>query len=99
MDQTDQANGLNRPNRLNKPNRQKMAPESIENRNELINILVSRVAENAPIKEHIRVYCEALTANLKELDDGELIQGILNAGYLDIMERFNLGEIALETDL
>jgi hypothetical protein len=23
----------------------------------------------------------------------------LNAGYLDIMERFNLGEIALEADL
>lgn len=76
-----------------------MAPESIENRNELIDILVSRVAENAPVKELIRVYSEALTANLKELDDGELIQGILNAGYLDIMERFNLGEIALETDL
>jgi hypothetical protein len=76
-----------------------MAPESIENRNELIDILVSRVAENAPVKELIRVYCEALTANLKELEDGDLIQGILNAGYLDIMERFNLGEIALETDL
>lgn len=76
-----------------------MAPKSIENRNELIDILVSRVAENAPVKEHIRVYCEALTSNLKELDDGDLIQGILKAGYLDIMERFNLGEIALETDL
>jgi len=76
-----------------------MASKSIENRNELIDILVSRIAENAPVKELIRVYCEAWTANLKELDDGDLIQGILNAGYLDIMERFNLGEIALETDL
>ena len=72
---------------------------AIENRVELINVLVSRVAENASVKELIRVYCEALTANLRELEDGDLIQCILNAGYLDIMEKFDLGEIALETDL
>jgi hypothetical protein len=72
---------------------------AIENRDQLINTLVSRIAENVPIKEIIRVYCEALTTSIKEMDDGDLIQNILNAGYLDVMEEFDLGEVAVNTEL
>lgn len=77
---------------------EQISETAIENKEQLISDLVSRVAENAPVKELIRVYCEALAANLRDLNDSDLIHGILNAGYVDIMETYNLGEIAIDLD-
>jgi hypothetical protein len=60
----------------------------IENREELTAALVSRVIENAPIRELIRVYGEAVTAAINDLTEEDLIQSIASAGYIDITEKY-----------
>jgi hypothetical protein len=63
---------------------------AIENREVVVNTLTSRVIENAPLRELIRVYSEAVQAALKNLDDDDLIRSIAQAGYTDILEAFSL---------
>jgi hypothetical protein len=67
-----------------------MSDYSIENRQEVTNVLVSRVIENAPLRELIRVYSEAVNAAIANLSDDDVIRSIAQAGYVDILETYNL---------
>jgi hypothetical protein len=62
----------------------------MENRTEVVNVLTSRVIENAPLRELIRVYSEAVQAAIANLSDDDVIRSIAAAGYADILEAFNL---------
>jgi hypothetical protein len=62
----------------------------MENRETVVNTLTSRVIENAPLRELIRVYSEAVQAAIAQLSDDELIKSIATAGYTDILEAFEL---------
>lgn len=62
----------------------------MENRSEIVNVLTSRVIENAPLRELIRVYSEAVQAAIGNLSDDDVIRSISAAGYTDILEAFNL---------
>jgi hypothetical protein len=69
---------------------------NIENREVVVNTLTSRVIENAPLRELIRVYSEAVQAAVGQLSDDDLIRSISQAGYTDIIEAFNLEVPAAE---
>ena len=60
------------------------------NRTEVVNILTSRVIENAPLREIIRVYSEAVQSAIANLSDDDVIRSISAAGYTDILETFEL---------
>jgi hypothetical protein len=62
----------------------------MENRTEVVNVLTSRVIENAPLRELIRVYSEAVQAAIANLSDDDVIRSIAAAGYTDILESFSL---------
>ena len=62
----------------------------MENRTEVVNVLTSRVIENAPLRELIRVYSEAVGAAIANLSDADVVRSIAQAGYNDILEAFNL---------
>jgi hypothetical protein len=62
----------------------------MENRTEVVNVLLSRVVENAPTRELLRVYSEAVSAAIANLSDDDVIRSINAAGYTDILEAFNL---------
>ena len=61
-----------------------------DNRTEIVNVLTSRVIENAPLRELIRVYSEAVQAAIGNLSDDDVIRSIAQAGYTDILEAFEL---------
>jgi hypothetical protein len=67
-----------------------MSDYTIENRETVVNTLTSRVIENAPLRELIRVYSEAVSAAVAQLSDADVIRSISAAGYTDILEAFNL---------
>jgi 20S proteasome alpha/beta subunit len=67
-----------------------MSDYAIENRQEVTNVLVSRVIENAPLRELIRVYSEAVNAAIANLSDADVVRSIQAAGYTDILETYNL---------
>jgi len=67
-----------------------MSDYKIENREEVTNVLQSRVVENAPLREIIRVYAEAVNAAVGQLSDADLVRSIVAAGYTDILEAFEL---------
>jgi len=60
------------------------------NREEVVNVLTSRVIENAPLRELIRVYSEAVQSAIGNLSDDDVIRSIAQAGYTDILEAFSL---------
>jgi hypothetical protein len=62
----------------------------MENRTDIVNVLTSRVIENAPLRELIRVYSEAVQAAIAGLSDDDVIRSIAAAGYNDILEAFSL---------
>ncbi len=62
----------------------------MENRQEVVNVLTSRVIENAPLRELIRVYSEAVKSAIDNLSDADVIRSIAAAGYTDILEAFSL---------
>jgi hypothetical protein len=63
---------------------------TIENREQLEALLISRVIENAPLREVIRVYSEAVKNALSQLDDDQLIESVKNAEYTDLLEAFQI---------
>ena len=63
---------------------------AIENRETVVNTLTSRVIENAPLRELIRVYSEAVQAAIGQLSDDDVVRSIAAAGYTDILEAFSL---------
>jgi hypothetical protein len=67
-----------------------MSEYAIENRQEVVNVLTSRVIENAPLRELIRVYSEAVGAAIANLSDADVVRSIAAAGYQDILDAFNL---------
>lgn len=64
-----------------------MTPEL---REVFINALIARVVENAPLREMIRVYSEAVNAAVQPLEDEALLVSAINAGYADLLEQFNI---------
>jgi hypothetical protein len=60
------------------------------NREEVVNALTSRVIENAPLRELIRVYSEAVQSAIANLSDDDVIRSIAQAGYVDLLEAFSL---------
>lgn len=62
----------------------------LTNRTEIVNVLTSRVIENAPLREIIRVYSEAVQAAVANLSDDDVVRSIAAAGYVDILEAFEL---------
>lgn len=66
------------------------------NRTEVVNVLTSRVIENAPLREIIRVYSEAVQSAIANLSDDDVIRSIAAAGYTDILEAFELEVPAAE---
>jgi len=67
-----------------------MSDYSLENREQVTNTLVSRVIENAPLRELIRVYSEAVQSAISNLSDADVVRSIAAAGYTDIIEAFTL---------
>jgi len=61
-----------------------------DNRETIVNTLTSRVIENAPLRELIRVYSEAVQAAIAQLSDDDVVRSIASAGYTDILEAFEL---------
>lgn len=67
-----------------------MSDYTIENRNEVVQVLTARVIENAPCRELLRVYSEAVNAAIAGLSDADVVRSINQAGYTDILEAFNI---------
>jgi hypothetical protein len=67
-----------------------MSDYTISNRETVVNTLTSRVIENAPLRELIRVYSEAVGAAIAQLSDADVVRSIIAAGYQDIVEAFEL---------
>lgn len=67
-----------------------MSDYTLENRQDVVNTLTSRVIENAPLRELIRVYSEAVQTAIGQLSDADVARSIQAAGYADILESFNL---------
>ncbi len=67
-----------------------MSDYTISNRETVVNTLTSRVIENAPLRELIRVYSEAVQAAITNLSDEDVVRSISAAGYTDILEAFEL---------
>ena len=73
-----------------------MSDYTLENREQVVNTLTSRVIENAPLRELIRVYSEAVQSAIGQLSDTDVVRSIAAAGYTDIIEAFNLEVPAAE---
>ena len=73
-----------------------MSDYILENRETVVNTLTSRVIENAPLRELIRVYSEAVQAAIGQLSDADVVRSIAAAGYTDIIEAFTLEVPAAE---
>ena len=67
-----------------------MSDYVIEDREQVVNTLTSRVIENAPLRELIRVYSEAVQSAIGQLSDADVVRSITAAGYTDILEAFSL---------
>ena len=73
-----------------------MSDYTLENREQVVNTLTSRVIENAPLRELIRVYSEAVQSAIGQLSDADVVRSIAAAGYTDIIEAFTLEVPAAE---
>jgi hypothetical protein len=60
-----------------------------ETRESLTNEVISRVLNNAPITEVLRVYSLSVQSGLESLSEGDLLESILKAGYTDILEKYS----------
>lgn len=58
----------------------------IRNKDQLVKSLISRVVENSPVREVLRVYAEAVEATINGMEDNNLAQSIISAGYTDLVE-------------
>lgn len=60
----------------------------IKNKEALLGEAVSRVLNNAPVSELLRVYSLALHAELERMSEEELLGSLENAGYQDLIEKY-----------
>ena len=67
-----------------------MSDYTISNREEVVRLLTEQVISNAPIRELLRVYQEAVTAAIAGLSDADVVRSIAAAGYTSILESFEL---------
>ena len=67
-----------------------MSDYEMSNREQVVNTLQSRVVENAPLREIIRVYAEAVSSAVSQLSNADVVRSIVAAGYTDIIEAFTL---------
>jgi predicted HTH transcriptional regulator len=67
-----------------------MSDFTLENREEVVRVLTERVISNAPVRELLRVYSEAVTAAIANLSDADVARSIGSAGYQDILEAFSI---------
>ena len=67
-----------------------MSDYTLSQRETVVNTLTSKVIENAPLRELIRVYSEAVQAAISNLSDADVVRSIEAAGYTDILEAFSL---------
>jgi predicted HTH transcriptional regulator len=67
-----------------------MSDYTIENREVVVQTLTERVISNAPLRELLRVYSEAVQAAIANLSDADVVRSIIAAGYEDIVEAFSL---------
>jgi hypothetical protein len=75
-----------------------MSDYTLAQRETVVNTLTSRVIENAPLRELIRVYSEAVQAAISNLSDSDVVKSIAAAGYTDILEAFELEVPAPEAE-
>ena len=73
-----------------------MSNYELSNRETVVNTLTSRVIENAPLRELIRVYSEAVQSAISNLSDADVARSIQAAGYTDILEAFTIEVPAAE---
>ena len=67
-----------------------MSDYTIQNREAVVQTLTERVISNAPLRELLRVYSEAVQAAIANLSDADVVRSIIAAGYQDIVEAFEL---------
>lgn len=67
-----------------------MSNYTLENREEVVRVLTEHVISNAPVRELLRVYSEAVTAAIANLSDADVARSIASAGYQDILEAFSI---------
>lgn len=67
-------------------------------REHLVNEVISRVINTAPINEVIRVYSLSVQKSLEVLSDQDLLEEVLKAGYTDILEKYSNLEEFIEGD-
>jgi hypothetical protein len=67
-----------------------MSDYTLENREEVVRVLTEHVISNAPVRELLRVYSEAVGAAIANLSDADVARSIAAAGYQDILEAFNI---------
>lgn len=70
---------------------------ALENRETVQGVLVAKVIEDAPVREVIRVYSEAVTAAVNKLSDDDLVRSIAAAGYTQILDHFGM-EVPAESE-
>jgi hypothetical protein len=61
---------------------------AIENKEEFLSQVISRVINNAPVSEVLRVYSLSVKAAIADLSEEDLIESVLKAGYTDLLEEF-----------
>ena len=61
---------------------------TIKDKPEFVNEVISRVINNAPISEVLRVYSLSVKAAIDELEYDGFFQAVLNAGYTDLIEKY-----------
>lgn len=66
---------------------------TIENKSELINETISRVVNNAPVSELLRVYAETLRSHVESLSEEDLVASLRNAGFLDLLTKYAPSEV------
>ena len=76
-----------------------MSDYTLDNREEVVRLLTEQVLSNAPIRELLRVYQEAVTAAIENLSDAELVRSVSAAGYTSILEAFELEVPDSETEV
>lgn len=60
----------------------------INNKTALVTEAISRVVNNAPVSEVLRVYSLVLQAELDKMEDEQLLSSLETAGYLDLLEKY-----------
>lgn len=69
---------------------------TIENKAQFVSEVISRVINNAPVSEVLRVYSLSVQAAIEELSDEDLLESVLKAGYTDLLEKYSCVEALIE---